>query len=721
MPFQRLPPVATRSGNGAPGALTIRRVSLKALDIRPEYRSDRAVLAREFFSPCLAQASTYDRAVGYFQSSSLAVLADGLQTFVDAGGTVRIVASPRLNAADAEALQRGYEERQRLVSAAIDREVEAFASAPSTERARLELLAWLVAEGHLDLRLAIVVGRNSVGMYHEKLGLFADDEGNTVAFSGSANESVGGLVSNFESIDVFCSWNDRDQDRVASKRDAFERLWGQHTRGVEVFEFPEAARRRLIEFAPATKPAPLPDLPAGNGDTVGALFGFPTFPTWFQPRDYQKAAVAEWLAAGGRGVFAMATGSGKTLTALSVIVQVARQARAQEQPVLVVVSCPQKHLVTQWARDIESFGIDPLLCFEGAARWTQHADVMRSALAGARAPFGLWITTNATFISEPFQERLQAVTCPLMIVADEMHNLGAARARDALPQDAQFRLGLSATPERHRDEEGTRALFDYFGDPVFELSLAEAIERGILTRYRYEPVLVEFDDDEMEVYADLTGQLVRALSRGNGDDVDLLLFKRSRLIGGARRKLGALEDRISEHRNDPFSLVYCSDSNVNGTTNRQIEAVVELLGKQLEMRVAPYTYETSTPQRQKVLQLFEHGLLNALVAIRCLDEGVDVPATRRAYILASSTNPREYVQRRGRVLRRFPGKERADVLDFVAIPPEDALPAEHRDVERRLLARELERVLEFARSAENGPAAMAELLPLQERYGLLHL
>lgn len=702
--------------------------SLADLSLQPEYRSDRASLAAEFFAPCLGRAVTYDRAVGFFQSSSLAALADGLEPFLARKGTIRVVASPRLDPADAEALADGYERRRQYVLTSALSAIAEFPTAPDYERDRLECLAWLVARGRLDLRLALVVGHRSVGMYHEKLGIFADETCNTVAFSGSANESFGGLVSNFECIDVFCSWVHEDAARARGKRDSFDRLWTQKTRGVEIFEFPEAARRRLLELAPASAPVTFSPMPAERATTDRALFGFPVFPSWFTPRDYQKDAVAKWLSANGRGVFAMATGTGKTLTALSVVVQVARSARQQCLPLLVVIVCPLKHLVTQWATDVEAFGADPLLCFEGAGSWAQHADVMQSALNGGRAPFGVWITTNATFQGDAIQNRLEDLKCSLMLVADEMHNLGSPKTRALLPEKAQFRLGLSATPERHNDEVGTGALYDYFGEPVFQLPIEDAIRRKILTPYRYHPILVELEEEELEAYAEVTGEIWRALG-GELDELDyelpphvkVLLTRRNGLVGGARRKLSALKELIASHADDSYSLVYCSDSTVNGTDLRQVEAVVDLLGRQLQMRVAPYTYETSMAQRRQALQLFENGLLNALVAIRCLDEGVDIPATRRAYILASTANPRQYIQRRGRVLRRAPGKEEAEIFDFVTVPPEGSLPEEFFEVERRIVGRELTRVLEFARSAQNGAAAMSALLPLQQRYGLLHV
>lgn len=696
-------------------------MSLTVLDLKPEYRSDRHSLVEAFFRPCLRRSVRYDRAVGFFASSSLDLLADGLDEFLDNGGRIRLVASPRLDPDDAEAMTLGYEERRRRAAAAVAREIDQLEREPSL-KPQLKLLSWLIANERLDIKLAVVSNQQGFGMYHEKLGVFVDEQDNAVAFSGSANESFGGFVGNFECIDVYCSWLSRDAGRAQAKREAFERLWQAETSSVEIYAFPDAVRRRLIEIAPSDRPpaAPAPAEPAQREAVLRR-------PAGLELRRYQSEAVQAWIGNGGRGVFAMATGTGKTLTALAAASVVAKRAREQAKPLLVVVVCPQKHLVTQWAEEVEEFGVEPLLCFESSASWSSEAARQRLALDDNRAQIGVWITTNATLASDGFQGHLNSVRSSVLFIADEMHNLGAATLRRALPPAAAFRLGLSATPERRNDDDGTAALLDYFGDVVFELPLHEAVERGILTPYHYYPTIVELEDDELEEYVELSEKIARAMAGGGAADfsdlppgVENLLFRRARLIGGARAKLAHLKTAFGSDLDD-HTLVYCSDSNVNGTQERQIDAVTRLLGRTLGLKVAQYTHETSTPARTERLRLFDEGRLDALIAINCLDEGVDVPATRRAFILASSTNPRQYIQRRGRVLRRAEGKTRADIHDFVVIPPEGALPSGLEPIERRLVARELTRVIEFATHAENGPVAMNVLLPVQERYGLLHV
>lgn len=433
-------------------------MSLADLELDPEYRSDRASLALRFFLPCLRQTRRYDRAVGYFCSSSLTVLADGLGPFIESGGLMRVVASPRISAEDADALQQGYEQRARLVDRAVADAIDEIEGLPDPERARLECLAWLIAHERLDMRLALVVTPEAVGIYHEKLGVFEDDGGEFVAFAGSANESYGGLVANFEAIDVFRSWLPADRERAEAKRIAFARLWDGVMAGIETYAFPEAARRQLLELAPRTMPT-VPNIPAvPSYQAPSSAFGFPSYPTWFKARDYQRAAVESWLQAGGRGIFAMATGTGKTLTAMTAMLQVARRAHEQGQSLLLVVVCPQKHLVEQWADDARSFGVDPVVCFESSEQWAQIADASRMAINHGRAPFAMWITTITTFIGQPMQRQLAHLSAP-----PGLRRRRDAQSRGASHERTAARRGtISLGPLGHPRAPSRRARYGRF-------------------------------------------------------------------------------------------------------------------------------------------------------------------------------------------------------------------------------------------------------------------
>jgi DNA phosphorothioation system restriction enzyme len=445
-----------------------------------------------------------------------------------------------------------------------------------------------------------------------------------------------------------------------------------------------------------------------------------------QLRDYQKDAIREWIKNDGRGILAMATGAGKTLTALCLACKVAEQ----NKPLVIVVVCPFLNLATQWIREMAQFGLSPIACFHSREKWERLLqDAYQRVSAGLTDCMAV-VVSNATFLSAVFQNALRPTLAQHLLIADEVHNLGAANLRNALPEGISLRLGLSATPERHGDATGTEAIFDYFGKVVFEFGIDRAIKEGVLVPYRYHPVLVDLTDDEAASYRELTARIARAWSRSEGEDemdqLKMLLIKRARLLAAAANKLPALSKVLATHGEAiKMAIVYCGDGTVEcpatAEVDRQILAVARLLGESHHLKVRKFTCDESSEDREGILAALRSGGLDAVVAIRCLDEGIDVPDVRLGFLLASSTNPRQFIQRRGRLLRRAPGKTRAVIYDFIVRPPDfgGESDANAFNVERRLFGRELERVLEFCRSAENGPIALQQLQDLRLTYNLL--
>ena len=449
--------------------------------------------------------------------------------------------------------------------------------------------------------------------------------------------------------------------------------------------------------------------------------GCPRIPRSLQLRSYQRQAIANWFANRGRGTLKMATGSGKTITALAIACELYQRIGLQA----LIVVCPYRHLVTQWATEAEKFGLQPILAFESIRQWqSQLSTGLYNVRAGSQ-PFVTVITTNSTLIGEGFQSQLKYFPEKTLIIGDEAHNLGAPRLEQSLPRKIGLRLGLSATPERYFDEQGTEFIFDYFGAVLQpELTLASAIAQGALVRYLYYPILVDLTATEAQAYAKLTTRIGWAIaSQENGIDSNMtpLLMQRARLVGAAANKIEALRQLMLNRRNTSHTLFYCGDGTTEDgrseASDRQIAAVVRMLGVELGYRVNTYTADTPLTERERLRRQFETGELQGLVAIRCLDEGVDIPAIRTAVILASSGNPRQFVQRRGRILRPHPGKERATLFDAIVLPPE--LDRDTWEVERNLLRKELRRFIEFADLADNAGEARIKLLNLQKKYGLL--
>ncbi|MGV9850561.1 DNA phosphorothioation system restriction enzyme [Streptomyces sp. NPDC003442] len=706
---------------------------LRDCDLRGDYRSDRSDVVADLYVPALRAADRYDRAVGYFTASALAVLGEGLNAFTERGGTMRLVASPYLQPDDIAEIESGYALRTVLEKAAL-RDLERAVQDPRAARG-LGKLGTLIAEGRLDIKLAYVASGNRVGMYHEKIGLFRDAH-DLVAYKGSANETLSGLIGNFEAIEVFRSWDDRDRERALRISRDFDDLWHDRTPMLRVMPFTDAATviiERCAREAPDQTGAD--EVPA-NGTPISITpqdsAGMLTIPAELRFRDYQKEAVKAWITNQGRGILRMATGTGKTLTALAAATQLGKALRGQGQPLLTVVIVPYQHLVDQWAADVTWFGVTPVRAYESTDSWYRRASHLLDALALGAARGGVVITTNKTFGEAAFQGVLDRYRGRLLLVADEVHNLGARHLRTALPENASFRLGLSATPERWFDDEGTAALTGYFGDVVFEMGIGDAIQAGALCRYSYTPVVVELDASETELYVEVTEKIAKVLvTQEFADEADddsplgALLRKRANILGHARGKLAALREQVAKRHDDWYQLLYCAEgrhplSYEEGVPDEptQLDQALDLVGNQLRMPAARYTSETPRSERKEVLRRFTDRELKVIASMRCLDEGVDVPAARTAYLLASSSNPRQFIQRRGRVLRQAPGKQRADIVDFIVVPPEDATGI-RRETERRMVRRELTRVTEFAHLADNEAETLDILRPLRIRYGLL--
>lgn len=468
-------------------------------------------------------------------------------------------------------------------------------------------------------------------------------------------------------------------------------------------------------------------------------------PDWVEERPYQRTAIQAWAEAGGQGILNMATGTGKTVTSLLAAAHVKETIDGR---LALVIAVPYQHLVEQWADDVRDFGSKPIMAFESRKQWQEPFERQILEFNNEYRDSFVVVTTHKTFASEPFQQIIERISgTEQMLIADEVHHLGAPNLRKSLPQSVPLRLGLSATPERWYDDRGTKVLFRYFGDGiVYEYSLQRAIKNGSLCEYYYVPHIVELTADEEEEYLRLSKKIARLASRmdeGLGDadlqdepGLKAALFKRARLLGTADRKLERLVSLVQQEGSVRHTLVYCGDGSVEDDladrTKRHVDATVETLRLDLDIRARRFTARESQSERQELLDRFATGELEALVAIRCLDEGVDVPSTKTAYILASSSNPRQFVQRRGRILRPDDNKPYAVIHDFVVAPPKRAFMDENSDEfssERSLIRKELQRVNLFADAARNHPDADVDgivtgsqsLQELKQKYNLRQL
>lgn len=671
--------------------------------IKKEYRTNIDDVVQEFYIPLLKDSVLYRRSVGYFSSTSLLALSRGITGLLNNNGFMEIVASPELSQRDIKDIEQGYEIREIMFNK-LTKSLYTLSSEHDIEK--LSILSYLISINRLDIKIAFV---NKYGIYHEKVGILQDYDGNTVAFSGSMNETLSAYSNNYESFDVFKSWSD-DNDRVQLKIAAFEEVWNNNAPNIQVYNFTKELSDILKKYKISTNVHFML-----SENTLDPMH--PKTPKELKLRDYQIEAIQHWFNADSKGILSMATGTGKTLTALGAVTELFNKL---DNRLAIIIICPYQHLVEQWAKDVKWFNMIPILGYSTSSqkKWKVFLrNKVKSFINGVDDHF-CFITTNATFISENVQRLLKEIPDNIVIVGDEAHNLGAKNISKALLENIPYRLGLSATIERHYDDEGTQKLYDYFGDVCYEYTLSDAIENDMLVDYYYYPIAVSLTEDEFHKYKELSKTITRLSHYDNNNSKEIvkrLLIKRSRIIAGAENKLIELRNLMKEHRNDTHTLIYCGTtknainiSEDDSIEMRQLDQVAEILGNELEMRISKFTSDESVEEREIIKKNFSDGNINALVAIRCLDEGVDIPAIKTAFLLASSTNPKEYIQRRGRVLRKYPGKSYANIFDFITLPysiEEADRVYNNSNLAYNLAQREIKRVSEFAETAINSADA----------------
>lgn len=716
-------------------------MTIKQLNIKREYRPDDNIV-KSFYIPLLQLAQTYDRAVGFFSSTILAEIAIGIQEIARKDGKIRIVASPHLSEEDITAIKRGYEKRDEIIKRNILKNLQTPKN--EFEKAHLNLLANLIADNILDIKIAFTEKETSFGMYHEKMGIISDDSGNSVAFSGSLNETLNALSFNYETIDVFCSWKTEDAERVNDKKEAFERIWNDIESNIKIISFPELSSELINKYKVNKVDYQKPEAEIINAQKIDEnIFkkspNHPVVPAGKEPRDYQQKAINSWKDKNYHGIFDMATGTGKTLTGLSALTTLSE---ALEHKLSVVIVVPYQHLVEQWVEDIVDFQIKPIIGYSDSQQkdWFRRLEraIFNQELNIPGSEFFLFICTNATFATDRVQNALKKIKGNTLLMVDEAHNAGAARFNACLTDQYKYRLALSATIDRHGDKEGTEKLFQFFGDKCITYTLEEAIETKKLTPYYYHPIITTLDPDELEKYYELTHEMSKCImfhkdgTKGLSERGKRIALKRARLIAGGRQKILALETAIQPYIHDKHILVYCGattmlseNADISDTDSediRQIEAVSSLLGNKLGMKTARFTSDEGVDERSTLKKEFARGDLQALVAIKCLDEGVNIPAIKTAFILASTTNPKEYIQRRGRVLRKHKDKEFAVIYDFITLPHPIGgvhyLTEAQRKLELTLVKNELKRAEEFARISRNRPEAMKIIEPIKEAYAI---
>ena len=648
--------------------------------------------------------------VGFFSSEVLASLAPGLATYVtDSENSFRLVVSPLLRAEDQEAIEEGLKSAEQIADRVLE---ELVFTEDLLQRHTLKCLTWLLREKRIEIKVALMKD----ALFHPKVWLF-EHSGDVVAAHGSGNATHAGIRRNIEQIVLSRSWQDPNQRYIAEKLSyEFERLWERKDDNCIVIPMPEAVKERLLrtyssEFAPSeddlrelySRAKGLTEQvePAESVSVPEAGF---KIPDWLRyedgPFEHQGKAVNAWCEAGYRGVLEMATGSGKTISSMIG----AHRVYEDQKPLLIVVAAPYVPLIEQWYGEIVPFGIRPvnLTTAGNAAKRAKELQRLRRRLRTGLADVEVVVVSHDTLCTKEFQEAVGAFDCARLLIADEAHNLGRPSFIEEPPDFFEHRLGLSATPIRQYDEEGTEALLEFFGPVAFRFALEEAIGR-CLVEYDYYVHAVYLTDVEMNEWFELTGKIRQNAWRSEGGKPDEYLAKllrdRRALLETASGKVSKLEALLDDQDTSGLqhTLVYTSDKGPE-----QLDNVNNLLRDKNILYHQLTAEETADrEQTKRIIKSFQDGEIQVLTAKRVLDEGVNIPQIRKAFILASTTVERQWVQRRGRLLRTCSaiGKTHSVIHDLLALPPgmEEGLDPDARGLVRT----ELRRAQEFAGLARN--------------------
>jgi DNA phosphorothioation system restriction enzyme len=701
---------------------------LKNHSFKTIYDSSNDDIAKDFIEPALKNSQIYKRGVGYFTSGWLSYNAHGLASFVSNGGFIQFITSPILDENDIKALQ-GEFDKTAIIDKVILKNIELLEKKLKEET--LNLLGWLVYDEILEFKFAIPQNHLANGEFHDKFGIFIDEENNFIAFNGSMNDSIKGNF-NYESISVFKSWGDETSKlnaKLLYKR--FDDLWNNRDYNVSVLPISEVVRKKLIKLKKySNRPY---NIKSHTIKSPSILYGNqPFIPSYLELREYQKNAINSWILNNGKGILSMATGSGKTITALSAITHLIKELQKNDTYIPLLVVVPYIHLIEQWSEEAEKFGIKFIKCSSDYYKWEKKLNEAITNFSFDKTYFIAIITTIGTYKSDRFQRYITQLN-NLLLVVDEVHNFGAPEIKKKYLENARFRLGLSATPARYMDDEGSTAIFKYFDNIVYSYGLKEAIENKNLTPYYYYPIFVSLTDDEEYFYKELTEKIFNMIKMGHDIDepdsaLKALLLKRAKIIATAQNKLNALKSLLKEKEliQTKRNLFYVA-AHIEKNNEKEIKMIdkVMLLLSELGMQVDKFTSEESKDERKYLIEKLTEGYIDGLVAIRCLDEGVDIPSVERAFILSSSSNPKEFVQRRGRVLRqsRATGKKYAYIYDFIVLPDlkKQSYYSVSANFERKYIEKELTRFQEFAELALNAHEVEPKILEIKKYYRLLHI
>lgn len=643
------------------------------------YRNLFDDFSKEFLIPCYKESTVALRASGFFSLESLILSSEGIFELIKKEGILKIICSPLLSESDVERIKSGAVLTRDEVVENLIKALEPNEELEELKLLKLDLVCNLIASGFIELKIAFM----PKGIYHEKFGIFLDSDGNGVYFNGSFNSTKSGAIDNTESFIVMTSWEGNEKT-ITQERKYFDDLWNDKVEQVRTLNFPDVVKNALFEkfkTSDTVKDSIFKLVTKLAGKKVKELWGF------------QKDAIQEFVDNGFAHFYEMATGTGKTFTTIRTIKRVTEM----KGKCFAMILVPQIDLQNQWKNALLDDGYERIYAIGGINSLKSDLDFTEASINyNLNNETVVCVAVYDTFFDK-FYSKVSSID-GLFIIVDEAHNL-TPNYFQKLPSNPDYKLGLSATIERWSKTE-TSNIVRYFtnGKETFYYGIKDAIASEFLAPYEYHPIFTHISDEEFSKFKAKTKSLAQRINDETPDEEEIQRIRneRSLIVKKATCKLDLLREMIKGKYNFRNSVVYCGMGKDNEDTI--IDSVTRILSEDDKYVVSQYT--SKTEDRIQVLYEFENGYFDTLVAIKCFDEGVDVPKLDKIYIMSSDASKRQTVQRRGRVLRQCKetNKKIAYIYDMVVLPPIGVLDG---PAVPSLLRNEFIRVAEYASLCEN--------------------
>ena len=686
---------------------------LKNISFKSEYDSIDDDVYQDFFVRALSESDEYSRFGGIFSSKSLALCAEGMQKFIENEGHMKLILSPKFSEEDISAIREGTLKKSEFIEENWISEIKEIKDKFVTNH--VKALGWMLKNGFLEIKIAQISDKEGNIVNSEiledtvfsktKFGIFWDGtEEGLMTFSGDIdyeNKKYG----SYYHLDINRKWKGETDhcDRLGQK---FRKFWNDDKTEIvpgyylSTISLPDAIKQHLIEIAPESKSEIKLDRP-------------------LYLRPHQRTAVTKWSKNGFRGILEMATGTGKTITAIGAIKEIIKK----ETKLATIIACPTDPLANQWKKQLELWGMDAILT-PGNSKWSKDFKGKVLLLNGNEFSKIFIITSYSTLANIEFQKTVKKIDCKKLIISDEVHNAGAPTHQLGLIEEFDYRLGLTATPERYFDEEGTNVLLRYFNDIVFSYPLKDAIADGWLVPYYYYTKSVQLTVDELEKFRKYSKTMAENFERRKKDKRSNDIYRnasngRSRIIQNAENKIQALKEVIEDIKELKFGLIFTSPNLIEQIQKELMNSKPPIISKKITHKSTP-----KREQREEIISGLERGAYDTILAIMIMDEGIDIPALKTGIIVSSTGNPKQFIQRRGRVLRpyskRYPDgskKEHAVIIDFHVFNeiPNNAEEDEIK-IEQSIAKRELKRFEEMAEIAINSDEALKEIQKMKNKY-----